>query len=290
MSASCSRCILILAGLAILLSTTIQTINLIWHHYPGNNYFPDNVGWLFFLLLLIWMGLKLSFSQESTIPARGRELIYFFAIMSLIAFTTNAVQLTPFPTIDTQIITFEQRLHIDMAKIIAWTHTHPLIKRLLEFSYASIDYQLSLIPVVVILSGHISWLREFYYFLIVTVLIGFSFYYIFPTTAPASNILSPLFGADQLATGLKFTQIHQHIIPTTNEGGLIAMPSFHAIWAILCVYLIREWRLAASLLALNNLLLLLSCVLLGWHYPSDLIGSILVLIPAFAWNRWCQRG
>ncbi|HGH3054753.1 TPA: phosphatase PAP2 family protein, partial [Legionella pneumophila] len=68
-----------------------------------------------------------------------------------------------------------------------------------------------------------------------------------------------------------------HIQPTTIEGGLIALPSFHTIWAILCVYLIKDWFIPCLLLSIINVLLILSCVLLGWHYPIDILAAIILV-------------
>jgi membrane-associated phospholipid phosphatase len=111
-----------------------------------------------------------------------------------------------------------------------------------------------------------------------SLLIGFIVYYFFPTTAPASVLHSDYFIKEQLATGLKFTQIHQYIQPTTLDGGLIAFPSFHVIWAWLCLYLIRSWFVVFYVFLFINILLIFSCVMLGWHYFLDIILSFLILL------------
>ncbi len=91
---------------------------------------------------------------------------------------------------------------------------------------------------------------------------------------------SPFFTEAQRATGIKFTQIHAHTKPDTFKGGMIAFPSFHVIWAWLCAFLIRDWPIAFGLLFILNTVVMLSCVLLGWHYILDIFGSILVIILA----------
>lgn len=62
--------------------------------------------------------------------------------------------------------------------------------------------------------------------------------------------------------------------------GFIGLPSFHVIWAWLCLYLIRSWRIAFFLLMPINGLIVLACILLGWHFPTDLLGSLVVLLLA----------
>ena len=154
--------------------------------------------------------------------------------------------------------------------------------------YQSIIYQLICLPLIMILFKRFQLVREYYFLLVSTLLIGFVFYYFFPTTAPASTIDSPYFLMMQKATGLKFQQIHHNIPPTTLDGGLIALPSFHVVWAYLSIYLLRGWPIFCWLLFPINGLLALSCVLLGWHYPIDLIGSAVVIILAHALLHFCS--
>ncbi|BCA95483.1 hypothetical protein TUM19329_18440 [Legionella antarctica] len=201
--------------------------------------------------------------------------------MSVIALATNAVQLTPFPTIDRKILSIEEFFGIHMSYIMKWTNGHTNLKTLLSIIYDSLPYQMSILPLIIIAAGRFHLIREYYFLLLFTTLLGFSFYYFFPTTAPASIVTSPFFSPAQIATGLKFNQIHNHMIPTTNEGGLIALPSFHTIWALLNVYLLKEWPVACILLLTINCLLIASCVLLGWHYVIDIIAAIFLVAISY---------
>ncbi|PWY55329.1 hypothetical protein DGG96_12745 [Legionella qingyii] len=276
-----SRSIIILSGLVLALSSIVFSINHFFYKYPSNNYFPEGIPFLALVLILINLGLVLYFPKGDKLRQVGRELIYFFLVMCLIAIATNAVQLTPFPIIDPLINTIEEHMDIHMEAILAWTHNHPQFKYILGVIYDSLTYQMSILPLLVIFTCRFHLIREYYFYMLSTVLIGFAFYYFFPTTAPASIINSPFFSPEQIDTGLKFKQIHHYINPTTNEGGLIALPSFHAIWAILCVNLLREWPIPCILLFIINLLLIASCVLLGWHYLIDIIGGFIVLLLSY---------
>ena len=153
-----------------------------------------------------------------------------------------------------------------------------MFKMLLEFTYNTLPYQMSYIPMLIIASGRTKYIREYYFLFLISAIIGFSFYYFFPSTAPASIIKSNYFSTAQYATSLKFMQIHQHIQPTTIDGGMIALPSFHTIWAWFCLYLLRGWPVVFFIMLPVNLLLVASCVLLGWHYPMDILGGIVVIL------------
>ncbi|KTC78693.1 phosphatase PAP2 family protein [Legionella cincinnatiensis] len=283
-----SRSINILAGLILVLSSLAFLINHYFFKYRGNNYFPEGIPFLATVLFLFNLGLMLYFKKGSKFRQVGRELLYLFGVMSLIAIATNAVQLTPFSPIDPSIVDVENYLHFPMESVVAWTNNHPKFKYLLGVTYDSLTYQMSILPLFVIFTCHFHLVREYYFYLLCTTLIGFSFYYFFPTTAPASVLNSTLFSISQIATGLKFEQIHHYINPTTNDGGLIALPSFHAIWAILCVNLVRDWKILWIILSVINLFLIASCVLLGWHYITDIIGSFIVLWISYYFFKQCK--
>lgn len=282
-------CITSAAILLTLLSITAITVNYFGNHYPGNNYFPPNVFSLAIVLLLTYGGFIIQFGQTSQLAAGVKEIIYFFIVMSILALATNAAQLTPFQPIDKQISTVELSLSINIQTIVDWTNTKPVFKSLLEFIYDTLPYQMCYFPLFVIIAKRTQYAREYYFLFLISALIGFSFYYFFPSSAPASILNSNYFSTSQLATGLKFMQIHHHIQPTTLEGGMIAFPSFHVIWAWLCLYLIRGWPILFMFMLPVNLLLIASCVLLGWHFPTDLVGGVAIIIISHSLLYFCQN-
>jgi len=281
--------ILITSALIIVLAITALLVNSYIYKYPGNNYFPPNTIQIGLSLILFYVGLILQIGKDKHLTKIGLELIYFFLVMCLMALATNAVQLTTFLPIDQQIVAFENYFNIDMAALLKWTHSHPYIHIILGFTYDSLTNQMCVIPLFIIGMGRFQLIREYYFLLLSTILIGFGFYYFYPTTAPASVISSPLFTPYQIATGLKFKEIHNHIPPSTIEGGLIALPSFHCIWGLFCIYLLKEWPILCFILFLANMILIASCVLLGWHYPIDVVAGLLLALLGYGMLLWCKR-
>jgi membrane-associated phospholipid phosphatase len=273
----------------IVLSCLAFAVNHVFYHYPGNVYWPSG----FFLaginLFLLYGGAVLLQGRHGKITQIIKEIVYYFFIIAGVALITNAAQYTPFPVIDPSILQWESLFHVNTDAMLNWTYTKPLFKTILEVCYKSIDYQLCYLPLLVILAGRKETVREYYFLMMTTALIGFTFYYFFPTTAPASVINSSFFSEEQRATYLKFFQIHHYIQPTTREGGLVALPSLHVIWAWLCLYLVREWRIAFRMLLPVNALLMVSCVLLGWHYCIDVVGSVVVIVLAHFLYNWLVR-
>lgn len=267
-----------IAALGFMLSLAALLFNLLGPNYPGLNYFPPNSAYCGFILFLICIGVKLQLGSKSNLYLMSKEVTTLFIIMSLLAFITTAVQYTPFTPIDKQILLFESWLHIDLNALMSWTNSLSHFKAILRIIYCSLGWQMMYLPLLMIALKRFDYIREYYSLLLISAILGFSFYYFFPTTAPASVISSPYFMEAQYATNLKFTQIHHYIQPKTIEGGLVSLPSFHTIWAWLCVYLCREWMWALIILVPLNLLVAVSCVLLGWHYILDIFGSMIIII------------
>ena len=256
----------------------IITLNSWFWHYPGNNYFPDNTLCAFLVLLLTWLGCSLVFSNRASITYSIQETLIFFIVLCCIAWMTNAVQFTPFIPIDDKIIHLEKTLHIHLLSIISWTNQFPTLINVLQIAYSSLGYQMAFLPLYCITQKQYHRLHRYYCLLLLTTLLGFTSYYFFPTTAPASHLHSALFTVDQHATGLKFYQIHHGIRPSTIDGGLIALPSYHTIWALLLLYLgFPHKRLFFLGLLPLNILLIAACFCLGWHYVLDILAGGLVV-------------
>lgn len=264
----------------IFLSSIAFIINFYHSHYLGNNYFPPDTTSIAIILIIMYCGCSIQFGSTNQLSKTMKEIIIFFIMISILAILTNAVQYTPFSPIDYQIYSIEQSLHINLQGIIAWTNHYPQLKQGLDFIYNTLPLQMTFIPLFIIFANQRQKIREFYFLMLCSAMIGFIFYYFFPTTGPASIVKSPFFSEAQKATTLKFIQLHQQIKPSTLEGGLIALPSFHVIWAWLCLYLLRDWPMVYFPMGILNLILMASCVLLGWHYPIDIIGSVLVVCIA----------
>jgi hypothetical protein len=273
--------LLLLSGLLCTVSMLAHAVNRAHYHYVGSGFFPKDFVLIVLIVLIFNIGLALYYPKGAPARARALELLYFIAVLSVLAFASGAAQLTPFTPVDGQIIALESGLGIHVQNWVSFLNQFPFIKSLLILIYESLPYQMSLIPLGLIAIGSFDTLRVYYFLLLFTALVGFSIYYFFPTLAPASVLRGTEFMPEQFATGLKFYQIHHHIPPTTDAGGLIAFPSFHVIWALLCVYLLKDWRIPFVALAVVNFFLVASCVLLGWHYVLDVAGGLVLCSLGF---------
>lgn len=271
-----------LGVLLLLIVLSILAYNHFILHYPTSSFFSPVFISAILTLWLIKLGLDLQWGKANRWSRACSSLIVVVGLFSLILLAATAAQVTPFPPIDHAIIALENSLGIKLTALLDWTARHPYWQQLFSLIYRSLAFQLVLVPMFLVFNNRFDLLHEYIFLVLVGVLIGFSFYFFFPTTAPASNLDSPWFLPDQRATGIKFHEIHSHIPPSTAQGGLIAMPSFHVIWAWNCTWVLRAWPLLFAPLLAFNALLAASCVMLGWHYVLDVVGSLLVILITHA--------
>lgn len=272
--------LLVLSFLIVLSAIVMFSLNRYDYRFPGLFYFdPALLAFAIFLLMIRFgLILQFDFNHDSVLIKTLKEASTYSFIILIILFGTSAVQYTPFHPIDKKIIEIERFLNLSLQGAMSWLSMNQTIKVIANVIYHSLSYQLLLIPIFVLLCRQYETLHQFYFMALLTWFLGSLIYYFFPTMGPASVVDSPYFVAAQRDTGLKFWQLHHYIQPVTAEGGMIAMPSFHVIWAWLCVLLLRPWPILFFFLGGMNLMLVAACVCLGWHYFMDVIGSVMTII------------
>lgn len=257
-------------------SCLCQLFNQYYTHFQGISYVPKSSLLLTIILALMTQGAVLLTSKKSTLTKLLLRLTLVYFCVGLLVFLTESIQLTPFKPIDAWLITIDDWLLFDTTSTLNWVHQSRPLVWLLANAYAFLNIELGLMFLSLILIDDTERLIKVLYLLLSTASVGFIFYYFFPTVAPASMLTNPHFYKEQYDTGLKFYQIHQYLPTTTKEGGMIALPSYHCLWALLCQYASYQWRWLFRLLFPINALIILACVLLGWHYLIDILAAIAI--------------
>jgi hypothetical protein len=194
----------------------------------------------------------------------------------VIAIATNAIQLTPYAPIDQTLIKYEL---LPLEKNVAWTVTYPQLHKFLITIYNSLNFCMIAIPLLLSVLNKAKEVNQFCIFLLYSVSVGFVFYYFYPSCGPASILNPSLFLDVQHANHIKFWEIHHYQTPSTFKGGLIAFPSYHVIWAWACTRSFKNIsKKLYTIMFIWFVILTMSCVLLGWHYSVDIIGSLVLIL------------
>lgn len=217
-----------------------------------------------------------------------RDLLLFLGFALLIGWVTGCIQFTPFKPVDVILMKLDYCLGVDVGECVTWLHDKPRLSTCLWFIYLHTTHLIIAAVVLTLLLKKRGMMNEFYELVLIATGMGYMIYYFFPTLAPASVFSSPYFTSAQHATALKFNQLHHYQIQTTYSGGLIAFPSFHVIWTWFATYLLRYLPWLFRVLLIYNVLLMIACVLLGWHYFVDILGSVVVVVVSYGIRsrRW----
>jgi membrane-associated phospholipid phosphatase len=258
-------------------------INITAFHYTGISYFPRES------TPLICLGMQFAYFDkiyDHVSPRTGfiiRNAAFYGLANIALALFVSGLQFTPFPPIDETLQHWDQLLHFDTGAVIAWTAAHPLLHRFLDLCYMSTDVQVALAPLAAGFAFDRRRMRVYLYAFVYAFLAGGLFYYFFPSSGPGSVYQTPNFAPVQLLTSAKFYWVHHRLPVTTMWGGMIAFPSFHVMWAVITTYAALPYRKLFWGIALLNVLVIASTLLLGWHYLVDVpAGMLLGVLSLYA--------
>ena len=280
-----SALIAALAGLGLLLIA----VNGAFFHFTGISYFPrQSVALLFPALELAAFGVFVRRSSARTAFIARSGAFYALLAMAISVLVTG-IQYTPFAPIDARLAAWDRALGVDVARAMRWTAGHPRLKLALEAAYAGLNVELFALPFAAAAFQDGRRTRVYLYAVAYSSLAGCLFYYFFPSSGPGAVLTSEFFSAEQRLTSWKFSQVHRFADVPTLQGGMIAFPSMHAVWAILLTYAALPDRRLFYAAAAFNALVLLSTVLLGWHFLVDVLASAILSAAGLALGEATHR-
>jgi membrane-associated phospholipid phosphatase len=204
------------------------------------------------------------------------NLAFYALTAAVMGVLTTGIQYSPFPRIDGALARWDGTLGWDTVAVLSWVADRPKLRTFLTLCYNSTELQLVLAPFVAALAHDRRRLRVLLSATAYSSIAGSLIYYFFPSSGPAGVFQSPDFLPVQRLTHMKFEQVHHYQPVTTLLGGLIAFPSFHVAWSVLATYAALPRRSLFGTVAVFNVLVIASTVLLGWHYLVDVPAGMLL--------------
>jgi len=210
-------------------------------------------------------------------------LLIIFSLCTLVfdyfVISTNA------PNIDSWLSTVDRFFGFDWPNVILWAQRKPIFSLILIFAYSSFMPQASVVIIHLSFTGRLRQLTEFNTIFIITNLITIIFSGFFPAAGPGKYYqglvhvdLSGISQLEPLRDGTLRT------IDLAHLQGLVSIPSFHTIMAILLTYSMRHTKMRWIFLILN-ITMLVSIPICGEHYLTDMIGGVITVALVIAgWN------
>jgi hypothetical protein len=209
------------------------------------------------------------------------------------------------PLRDSELNQLDHALGFDWLPVVTWIGERQWLLYLLLFGYSSFLPQIIGTVVYFALRGDESANRELVWTLMLGALVTVVVFAFVPAACSPdiygaippdhANALAALKYRFEMCGGRDLAVLRSgepHLFHFTGMEGIIALPSFHTIVAVLLIYAHRRqrWLLGCSL-ALNGLMLL-SVPPIGGHYLTDLLAGAAVagaLILAAEWQRTGAR-
>jgi membrane-associated phospholipid phosphatase len=271
------RMYLFIFAIFFVVGAAFMLINVAFFHYTGDLYIPTLFLWLSPIILALTL-FSLYAEKHATRIAYFTKIygIYFFIALAMDWLTTG-FQFTPFPTIDSSLVQLDQALGFNSVAVLQWTYLHPHILSLFINSYSALGYEMFLIPLIMAFWMEKQAIHKYFLIGLISAFLAGIIYYFFPTAALTSVFHSPYFLLGQHDTFLKFYEVHHRLPVSTYDGGIIAFPSCHVLWALMLIYLCKDKKWLFYPLICLNTLIILSTVMLGWHYLMDVFAAAMVL-------------
>jgi hypothetical protein len=215
------------------------------------------------------------------------QYLSLFAVMmplSYLAVSTDA------PLVDPVFDATDKAMGLDWIAWKTWVVAHPALQYGLRIAYDSLPVQ-TLIAYIYNVHTRGSWRNnQIWWITFFSALVTISVSALFPAVNP--HVYYGLASADDFLHMQHFLQLRggtMHAISFTDAQGLVQLPSFHTILAIMLIYNFRHnrWLLSAALIV--NTALILSCPTEGSHYFVDLLAGAVVAVVTILGIREFER-
>jgi hypothetical protein len=206
--------------------------------------------------------------------------IVAFATCYVLAMYTLAT--LGWPLVDARLAAFDAGCGIHVPHLCQWAENHPSLAVVLRIAYDSLLYQTAAVIALLGLRGDRRRLETFIVSFMLAALIALAIFVAMPARGPFAE-----YGLIPAADQARFIE-HFHslrngsrtVISYRGAEGLITFPSFHVAWALVIVWALRGSRRVFPLVAVLNVLLIVSTMTTGWHYFADVLGGAAVAIVA----------
>jgi hypothetical protein len=180
-------------------------------------------------------------------------------------------------------------LGVHVPDLAAWASTHWL-GILANKSYNILFPLMQVAILLPIFTGKVKYAQRFLTTNLVAFALGLPVFAFLPG-------IDPWFGdhftaAPDLALGQSFVLLAiRHPGPYVYQypAGVICFPSFHVIWAILCVQALWGFRFLRIPVSLFSALIVFSTLTTGNHYLCDVLAGIVLAVSAMVITEWLSR-
>jgi hypothetical protein len=184
---------------------------------------------------------------------------------------------------DALLARWDRALGIEVPDVLNLTRAHPPVSRFLDVCYMSLVWFMGLTLIVLSLCGRMRAVKEYFISVLAAALISIPLFAVFRAVGPWHYYgYAPDAEQERTMNVLFALRARDWFVFDSEVAGLIAFPSFHTILALQTAI---AWRAVPYLrwpAAALSALIVVSTVTTGWHYVSDVVAGVAVVLVAFA--------
>lgn len=209
-------------------------------------------------------------------------LLTFVQVMIVFSYLVATLN---YPLIDSTLAFVDSIFKVNASAMVSWFRAHSEWHNIFDYIYDCFLYQIPFIILYFSFRGDVlilqRFITQFMIALLITLILSgllpslgpYAWYHFTPTPANASAL-------DQLL------ELREGILNISKRNGIVTFPSFHAAMALIYIYTFRhENKFLFIPILILNLLIIFSCIPIGEHYFTDLVG----VIPIFIATIWIDN-
>lgn len=278
-----------IALVMVLLAFVFLMVNDLIYHYPAAIKMNTKICVFLPILLSFYLIAPYVKHDHPRLALFAQTWWMIYGVSYVCGLLCMSIQFTPFQNLDAWFYQMDRHLGYNIIVVMdAVAKTHG-IKYMSLLIYKGLTWELFLFPLLLALLNERQKLEIFFISALLSVLIGSTIYYFFPSTDPSSVLHSPYFLSRQLLVVQQFDALHHYHNVAHADAGLIGFPSFHTIWAILITYPFIHRKILLYPIAMLNLLVIASTLTLGWHFLVDDLAGIMIAIFSIAAAEYLFR-
>jgi hypothetical protein len=241
---------------------------------------------LFFIFAVVFT-LAVYWHEKGAINLRDATLTLPWAILLAATLPPLVVSIAKLdlPLQDEHLARVDQLLGINVPHITVWS-AHHRVGTLINRTYTLLSPLLTLSVFLPALAGKAKNAQQFIMANLIAFCIGLPVFAFSPAVGPWYGYgFTPTPHQIECQTALILFREAGHT--ASHLDAIICFPSFHVIWAILCVAALWGFRLLRIPVSLLAGMIILSTVTTGWHYCVDVLGGIVVAGLSLAIAKAC---
>jgi hypothetical protein len=188
---------------------------------------------------------------------------------------------------DSRLIQIDHFLRINVLTVQAWAATDWL-GLVVNKSYPVLFPLMKISVLLPVLTGRLKYAQEFLTSNLIAFALGLPLFALFPAIGPWYGFhLEPRADEAACQTALLLLRSPGPLV-FSPPAGVICFPSFHVVWAILCVRALWGFRWLRLPVAVFSGMIIFSTLTTGVHYFCDVLAGVMVAAISILVPKWLR--